>query len=102
MRSWARRKRAAETIFMALVTCMVFRIERIRRLRSWVLAIELFHGHPGRLELGLRRAQGLVHSLLDVVVERLSRRDVREQALVLDVDELVEIGLEIAHRPDVD
>ena len=34
IRSWARRRRADETIFMAFVTCIVFLIERMRRFRS--------------------------------------------------------------------
>src|SRR6266850_187144 len=102
IRSWARRRRAAETIFMAFVTCMVFLMERMRRLRSWVFAMRLLRGDPGSLELGLECLERLAGALLDPVVERPLSCDVHEKLPVMDVEVAVHVRLERPNLRDLD
>src|SRR5262245_5474222 len=87
---------------MALVTCMVFLIERMRRLRSWVFAMRLLRGHSRGRELGLERLERLADVRLDRVVQSLFGRDVREKLLVVDVEVLEEGGFERADLRHID
>src|SRR5512132_768972 len=115
-RSCARRRRAAEIIFMALVICCELLIERIRRRMSMRLAIgscsqlsaiscQRLRGHRAGVFLHEdllvrvdRRRQGLLRRLLE-----LARVDDRGQDLgLLGAHVLVEAGLELQHGFDLD
>src|SRR3954453_5722085 len=82
MRSCARRRRAAEIIFIALVICCVFFTLRIRRRMSIRLAMGAWRTVTGRREpgpasgrlaraplLGEEHLAHLLHGLLDLLAE---------------------------------
>src|SRR4030095_5029659 len=71
-----RRRRAALTIFLAFVTCIVFLTERMRRLRSRVFAIRQSWRSSGRFrgngqELLLEVVQDLLQLRAERIVEGL-------------------------------
>src|SRR5258708_39525778 len=82
-RACARRRRAAETIFMALVICRVLFTLRMRRLKSSTLAIvyplRLGFFRKSRLEVFRVLLQRIVQPLLDVVIELLLLGEIVEQ-----------------------
>src|ERR1700761_1252217 len=89
-RSWARRRRAAETIFMALVICRVFFTLRMRRRKSSTFAISPYVSCPARFlclcpggcgflagcqEVLLVSGDRVLQALAKIVVQRLLRFD---------------------------
>src|ERR1017187_3650421 len=94
VRSCARRRFAAETIFMALVICCVFLTERMRRRISIKLGMRLCRWvlrHEARLELfdnGLYLGG-------EVRVQDLLSADFVEHAAVRVIHEAVQLGFEL-------
>src|SRR5438132_4505528 len=67
-RSCARRSLAAETVFIAFVSCCVFLTERMRRRISNRLGITLCGAAFPALELFLVVVDGFLHFRLDLVI----------------------------------
>src|SRR5206468_429718 len=100
-RSCARRSFAAETIFMAFVSCWVFFTDRMRRRISKRLG--MLRGLPlAGLELLLRFLDHGDQLCLDVVVDRLLVLKFLQKSRVAGVDKAVERRLERAALIDSD